>query len=153
MHHSLRGATLAVALAFPRLLLAQETPLQLSLHDAVTLARTQNTAAALAGIRADEIEARIGQRRADLLPSLSAFATDGERTFNTTYRVHVLHFGSRAECGLPHRSDGDVCIATQRAFFHIAGANAQVLESLAQSRQIQSRLLRRANVGFADDLD
>ena len=32
---------------------AQATPLRISLHDAITLARTQSTAAALAGIRAE----------------------------------------------------------------------------------------------------
>lgn len=83
MHHLTRGAALAIALAFPCRASSQETPLRLSLHDAVTMARTQSTVAALAGIRAEEIGARVGQRRADLLPSLSALATDGERTFNT----------------------------------------------------------------------
>jgi outer membrane protein len=83
MHPLLRRVALAVTLAVPLLSPAQEAPLRLSLHDAVTLARTQNTVAALAAIRAEEIAARIGQRRADLLPSLSAFVTDGERTFNT----------------------------------------------------------------------
>ena len=62
---------------------AQAAPLRLSLHDAITLARRQSTAAVLAGIRAAEIEARVPQRRADLLPSLSVVATDGERTYNT----------------------------------------------------------------------
>ena len=60
-----------------------QTPLRLSLHDAITLARTQNTAAVLAGIRAEEIEARVPQRKADLLPQVSAAIADGGRTYNT----------------------------------------------------------------------
>ena len=62
---------------------AQAAPLRISLHDAITLARTQSTAAALAGIRAEEFEARVPQRRADLLPSMSIVAADGARTYNT----------------------------------------------------------------------
>lgn len=76
-------AVLALCLALPGVTVAQESPRTLSLHDAIELARAQGTVAALAGIRAQEIEARIGQRRADLLPSLSAAWSDGERTFNT----------------------------------------------------------------------
>lgn len=76
-------SALAITLALPQGASSQDAPLTLSLHDAVTLARSQSTVAALAGIRAEEIEARIEQRRADLLPSVSALATDGERTFNT----------------------------------------------------------------------
>jgi outer membrane protein TolC len=60
-----------------------QAPLRLSLHDAIALARSQNAAAALAGIRAEEIEARVPQRKADLLPSVSVAAADGGRTYNT----------------------------------------------------------------------
>ena len=74
---------LAVVISVPSLARAQDPALRLSLHDAVTLARSQSTVAALAAIRAEEIGARVGQRRADLLPSLSVIAADGARTFNT----------------------------------------------------------------------
>jgi outer membrane protein len=74
----------AMILAFiPGAAFAQAAPLRLSLHDAVALARTQNTAAVLAGIRADEIESRVPQRRADLLPNVSVAVGDGGRTYNT----------------------------------------------------------------------
>jgi len=77
------AATLMVLGLAPATGRAQDTPLSLSLRDAVTLARSQSAAAQLAGIRAEEIAARVPQRRADLLPSLDAIASDGERTYNT----------------------------------------------------------------------
>jgi len=74
---------IALLLFVPSVAAAQGAPVRISLHDAITLARTQNNAAALAGIRAEEIGARVAQRRADLLPSVSAYATDGQRSYNT----------------------------------------------------------------------
>lgn len=80
MRHTFKAL---VALFIPAILVAQDAPLRISLHDAVTLARTNNNAAELAGIRAEEIGARVAQRRADLLPSVSAMASDGQRSYNT----------------------------------------------------------------------
>lgn len=77
------AATLLALVLAPVAGHAQDAPLTLSLHDAVALARSQSAVARLAGIRAEEIEARVPQRRADLLPSLAAMASDGERTYNT----------------------------------------------------------------------
>jgi outer membrane protein TolC len=83
--HSLATVLRAIGIAasLPFIASAQNPPIRLSLPDAIKLARAQSTAARLAGIRAEEVEARVTQRRADLLPFASAVATDGERTFNT----------------------------------------------------------------------
>jgi outer membrane protein len=76
-----RSLALTLLAAAPSTGVAQAT--RLSLKDAMTMARTQSTTASLAGIRAEEVEARVAQRRADLLPSLSLSAADGSRTYNT----------------------------------------------------------------------
>ena len=55
----------------------------LSLGDAARLAAQQSAIAQGARLRADEAEARVRQRRADLLPNLSAFANQSGHTFNT----------------------------------------------------------------------
>ena len=54
----------------------------LSLGDAARLAARQSASVQMALARADQADARTTQRRADLLPHLSAMATEGERTFN-----------------------------------------------------------------------
>ena len=74
---------IVAAASLPLVAVAQSTPIRLSLPDAIKLARSQSTAAQLAGIRAEEVDARVAQRRADLLPFASAVASDGQRTFNT----------------------------------------------------------------------
>jgi outer membrane protein len=74
---------IGIAMIVPLIAAAQSQPIRLSLPDAIRLARSQSTTAQLAGIRAEEVEARVTQRRADLLPFASAIASDGERTFNT----------------------------------------------------------------------
>jgi outer membrane protein TolC len=77
-------AAILVAGAFvPLMASAQGAPLRLSLPEAVRLARSQSTAARLADIRAGEVDARVTQRRADLLPFATAVASDGQRTYNT----------------------------------------------------------------------
>ncbi|HEX2779265.1 MAG TPA: TolC family protein [Gemmatimonadaceae bacterium] len=55
----------------------------LSLGDAVRLAARQAPAAEAGRFRADEARARVTQRRADLLPNVSALAQRSGRTFNT----------------------------------------------------------------------
>jgi outer membrane protein len=63
--------------------LAQDSARALSLGDAARLAAQRNAGATIAHYRADEVRARVVQRRADLLPSVSAMYSDGQRTFNT----------------------------------------------------------------------
>ncbi|MBI3792289.1 MAG: TetR/AcrR family transcriptional regulator, partial [Gemmatimonadetes bacterium] len=55
----------------------------LSLGDAARLAARQSAATQVALARADQADARVTQRRADLLPFLNATALEGERNFNS----------------------------------------------------------------------
>lgn len=59
------------------------TPLRLTLGEAARLASHQSAIAMSAQLRADQARARVTQRRADLLPSVSANALQSGRTFNT----------------------------------------------------------------------
>ena len=59
------------------------TPVSLSLGDAARLASKQNAAAVAARYRAEQADARVTQRRADLLPNVSASALENGRTLNT----------------------------------------------------------------------
>ena len=65
---------IAIAAALPLVAVAQNPPVRLSLPDAVRLARSQSTAARLDGVRAEEVEDPVTQRRAELLPCASAVA-------------------------------------------------------------------------------
>lgn len=56
----------------------------LSLGDAARLAARQSALAQGARLRADEAQARVRQRRADLLPNLSSYVQQAGRTFNTS---------------------------------------------------------------------
>src|SRR5437879_5297245 len=58
-------------------------PLRLSFADAVRVASSEAPAVALAGLRADEADARVRQVRAVLLPSLSLGGSWLNRTFNS----------------------------------------------------------------------
>src|SRR5204863_2540618 len=63
---------------------AQYATVRLSLADAVRLASRQNANVEIARLRADEADARVRQRRADLLPNLSSYIQEAGRTFNTS---------------------------------------------------------------------
>lgn len=65
--------------------LAQDSTLhRLTLGDAVRIAAQQNASVEIARLRADEAEARVTQRRADLLPTVSSYIQEAGRTFNTS---------------------------------------------------------------------
>src|SRR5205814_1155361 len=63
---------------------APGTVIPLSLGDAARLAARQSAVAQGARLRADEAEARVRQRRADLLPNLTSYVQEAGRTFNTS---------------------------------------------------------------------
>ena len=63
---------------------APGTVIPLSLGDAARLAARQSAVAQGARLRADEAEARVRQRRADLLPNVSSYVQEAGRTFNTS---------------------------------------------------------------------
>jgi outer membrane protein TolC len=64
---------------------AQQTPVvSLTLGDAARLAARQSALARGARLRADEADARVRQRKADLLPNFSSYVQEAGRTFNTS---------------------------------------------------------------------
>ena len=79
-------AAVMIAVASSRAF-AQQAPapaIPLSLGDAARLAARQSAPAQGARLRADEAQARVRQRRADLLPTLSSYVQQAGRTFNTS---------------------------------------------------------------------
>src|SRR5437016_2554336 len=76
-----------VVLLLPAALAAQGPaaggPLRLSFADAVRVASSEAPAVALAGLRTDEADARVGQARSALLPSLAVGGVWANRTFNS----------------------------------------------------------------------
>lgn len=62
---------------------AQATPATLSLGDAARLAALRSAPVVAARHRAEQADARVTQRRADLLPNVSASAVENGRTLNT----------------------------------------------------------------------
>ena len=59
------------------------TPVTLSLSEAAKLAARQSAPALAARFRAEQADARVTQRRAELLPNFSASAVENGRTLNT----------------------------------------------------------------------
>ncbi len=89
------GAALS---AVPAIVGAQQPAARpLSLGDVVQLAAGQNAAVDVAHARLAQANARIRQKRADLLPNLSAAAVQGGRTFNTS----TLGFAFSGPDGVP----------------------------------------------------
>ena len=84
VHALFLTAAALIALASHRLDAQQPTVLPLSLGDAARLAAQQSALAKGARLRADEAQARVRQRRADLLPTLSSYVQEAGRTFNTS---------------------------------------------------------------------
>jgi outer membrane protein len=85
MRPALRLSLPALLLAGPVLAQAPEpvlTPTQLSLVEAVRLGRTQAVTAVLAGLNVRLADARQGQRRADLLPTVAGSARYNYQTLN-----------------------------------------------------------------------
>jgi outer membrane protein len=94
MSRRLFGAVSAIATA-SSVALAQspatsQTPtlsaavIPLTLGDAARLAARQSAVALGARLRADEATARVRERKADLLPTVSSYAQEAGRTFNTS---------------------------------------------------------------------
>ena len=64
---------------------AQDSTVQrLTLGDAVRIAARQNANVEIARLRADEADARVRERRADLLPNVTSYIQEAGRTFNTS---------------------------------------------------------------------
>ena len=78
------------------------------------------------------------------------FVIDG--FFDEAERVDVLDLGTGAECGLADRPYRDVAVAAQRAFSHVAVADAEVTHQRVDGLHIGHGLLGAADVRFGDDL-
>jgi outer membrane protein len=73
-----------IAFVSPRLPAQDTTVISLSLGDAGRLAAQQSALAQGGRLRADEAQARVRERRADLLPNVSSYVQEAGRTFNTS---------------------------------------------------------------------
>src|SRR6202171_5465362 len=78
------SAAAIITFASPPLASQQSAVLPLSLGDAARLAAQHSAMAQGARLRADEAEARVRQRKADLLPTVSSYVQEAGRTFNTS---------------------------------------------------------------------
>jgi len=85
-HHAIRRsqrAALAAALSLTGVSAAAQQPFILTLGGAARLAAEKSAGPEAARTRVAQAEARVRQRRAELLPSLSGAVSEGERTFNS----------------------------------------------------------------------
>ena len=69
-----------------------------------------------------------------------------------TEGVHVLDLHLDAELLHSPLADGDVGVAAQRSLFHVAVADANPHQHLAQALHVLPRFVRAAKVGLGDDL-
>lgn len=65
--------------------------------------------------------------------------------------VHVFDFDFCAELGLSARSEGDIGVAAEGAFFHVGGADVEVAEDLSEFDEVGAGFVGAAEVGFGDD--
>ena len=78
-----RTVALLLTVAGPLLAQGTQAPVELSLGQATARAREQSLPYLASVVRAEQVEARINQRRADLLPSVTGFTESNSRTFNS----------------------------------------------------------------------
>src|SRR5258706_15852062 len=81
---ALLGAIASIAIALAPAAAQQVPAISLTLGDAARLAARQSALAQGARLRADEANARVRERRADLLPTVSSYVQEAGRTFNTS---------------------------------------------------------------------
>ena len=81
---ALLGAIASIAIASAPAAAQQAPAISLTLGDAARLAARQSAVAQGARLRADEANARVRQRKADLLPTVSSYVQEAGRTFNTS---------------------------------------------------------------------
>ena len=81
---ALLGAIASIAIGSAPAAAQQAPAISLTLGDAARLAARQSALAQGARLRADEANARVRQRKADLLPTVSSYVQEAGRTFNTS---------------------------------------------------------------------
>jgi outer membrane protein TolC len=94
-------AAAALTLAAPALR-AQSADTALTLGQAARLAAARSAQAQVGRLRADQAAARATQRRSELLPNLSALASDNTRTLNTATFGLDFPTGTNPETGEPN---------------------------------------------------
>jgi outer membrane protein TolC len=108
---TLAVAAVATAVLAPAALLAQRpgasrpaapVDTQLTLGQAARLAAVRSAPAQIGRLRVTQANARVTQRRAELLPSLSALGTENTRTFNTASFGLDLPSGTDPVTGQPN---------------------------------------------------
>ena len=98
---------------------------------------------------------------ARLLGDASAFFEDADLPLDLVLQcgadvaeaVDVFDFGLGAELLRPLEHDGDVGVAAEGAFFHVAVGDAGVEEDLLEAGEVFEGFVGRAEVGLGDDLD
>jgi len=76
-----------------------------------------------------------------------------ERLLDVPHRVHVFELRPRPERLPSARANTDVCVAAERALFHVAVTDAEVPHQLAQPLEEEIRLARRAQIGLRHHLE
>ncbi len=76
-----------------------------------------------------------------------------QRLLDEAERVHVFDFGLGAKFGLALGANAHVGVAAQRAFFHVAVADAGVEDDLFQVGEVFVGFVGRGDIGLADDFD
>ena len=76
-----------------------------------------------------------------------------DRALDEAERIEVLDLGARAELLLALRPHGDVRVAAERAFLHVAVADLEVAHQRVDLLHVRHGFLRRAHVGLRDDLE
>ena len=74
-----------------------------------------------------------------------------ERFLQEAEGVQIFHFDLGAELLGAAQADADVGVAAERAFFHVAVADAGVEQDLAERGEVGVGLFGRAHVGLGDD--
>ena len=100
---ALAGAAIPLSLS-AQADIAAPIPARLSLIDAIRLGRSRGVSETLARLNVRVVNARIGQRRADLLPTLSGSANITRRTIN------LEEFGFPGITGVSFTAYGEPCL-------------------------------------------
>lgn len=149
------AALLATAL-IPPAARAQDTSLAqpLSLGDAARLAQRRSASARAARYRADQAEARITQRRADLLPHISALALGNGRSFNTaTFGLELPGFDPNGQVisginTLDFRGRASIDLLDFGALARVSGARSTARASAATAASVGEEAATTAALAY-----
>ena len=75
-----------------------------------------------------------------------------QRALNKFERVKILDLSSGSELKLPNRTKGDVRVTSKASLFHVAIADAEVADKLADSAKVRRGFRRGVNLGLGYNL-